>query len=278
VRLADYSSEVTVDQLDAALRAGGFEGVFHYTSGGFAQRLELPAVVAGIRERGWPQLAIDVPHLAQVDGAAAARAAIAYGYPAGARLALDVEAAEFDADPAGWRAAADRWCPAVRAAGLRPGVYGPDRALAACANWADWIWRARPDMCDPAGPGLAAGFFAGERVVQCGAALFAGVEMDINFSQFTVEGEMTADEHRWLEGLFNGWFQQQNELQALLAGQKALAAAVAAVQPIDVEQLAQDLEQHLPVSVDAGAVARAVVDLLASRLQAPAQAQAPPPA
>ena len=59
MKLADYSSAVTVDQLDAALRAGGFEGVFHYTSGSFARRIESVEVVEGIRARGWPQLAID---------------------------------------------------------------------------------------------------------------------------------------------------------------------------------------------------------------------------
>ena len=282
MKLADYSQAVSVEQLDGALRAGGFEGVFHYVHGSFARRLEVLDVVEGIRARDWPQLAIDVPRLVDVDGAAAARAAIAYGYPAGALLALDVEAAEFDADPAGWTAAADRWCPAVRTAGLSPGVYGPDRALAACGTRADWIWRARPGMCDPAGPGLAAAFFAGRRVVQCGAGLFGGVEVDVSYSQFTVEGPMlTADEHTWLKGLFDGWFTHQNELQALLAGQRAatdqvsaLAAAVAALKPLDVDQLAQDLVAHLPAGADAQATAAAVVQVLADRLGA----QAPPSA
>lgn len=272
MKLADYSQAVTVDQLDAALRAGAFGGVFHYVHGSFARRLEDPAVVAGIRARGWPQLAIDVPHLVDVDGAAAARAAIAYGYPAGALLGLDVEAGEFDVDPAGWTAAADRWCPAVRAAGLSPGVYGPDRAVAACGTHAEWIWRARPGMCDPAGEGLAPGFFAGHRIVQCDAGLFGGVELDVNYSQFTMEGAMlTPDEHRWLEGLFNGWFQQQNELQALLA-------AVAALKPLDVDQLAADLVAHLPAGADAQAIAGAVVQVLAARLQAPPDTQSAPPA
>ena len=48
MKLADYSDRVTADQLDTALRLGGFEGVFHYLSGtpGFIIRIETPDVVA----------------------------------------------------------------------------------------------------------------------------------------------------------------------------------------------------------------------------------------
>jgi len=56
-----------------------------------------------------------------------------------------------------------------------------------------------------------------------------------------VGADMTPEEHGWLQGLFNGWFIQQNELQALQAGQAAakteldqLQAAVAAVQAAGV--------------------------------------------
>ena len=297
MKLADYSQVVTADQLDVALRAGGFEGVFHYTSGSLARRLELPAVVADIRGRGWPQLAIDVPHLATVDGDGAARVATdAYGFPAGALIALDIEPDEFRADPAGWAAAADGWCEGVRARRLSPGVYGVDATVAACANRADFIWRAKPGQCDPAGPGLAADFFAGRRIVQCGAAFFAGVEMDISFSQFTIGGDMglTPDEHTWLEGLYHGWFQLNNEIIAAmqaaqqavsslaqtLEGQKAILAAIAGDQKaLDVDALAAALVAHLPADADAQAVAQAVAAELAKRLQpTPAGPQSTPSA
>lgn len=191
--VADYSQAVTADQLDAALRAVGAQAVMHYLGGDFARRLELPSVVAEIRRRGWAQGGIFVPHLASVDGQADADCArTVYGFGAGARLVLDIEPEEFRADPRGWAAAADRWCPAVRAAGYLPGVYGVDDTLASCANHADWIWRAVPGECDPAGPGLAAGFFGGARMVQCRAGVWAGVEMDVSLAQFDLRAAAPA--------------------------------------------------------------------------------------
>lgn len=196
MKLADYSQAVSAPQLDFGLRAGGFEGVFHYLAGtaGWALRIEDPAVVAGIRERGWPQLGIDIPRSpADVDGAAtAARVAQVYGFGPGLRLGLDVEPSRFVLDPAGWTAAADRWCDQVRAAGFSPGPYGTDVTVAACGSRADWCWRAKPGQCDPAGPGLAAGFLAGARAAQCGVETWGGVEFDVSYSQFTVGGSPVA--------------------------------------------------------------------------------------
>jgi hypothetical protein len=188
MKLADYSQAVTVDQLDAALRAGGFEGVFHYLAGtpGFALRIEDPQVVDGIRSRGWPQLGIDIPRTpADVAGAATAgRASQVYGFGPGLRIFLDIEPAQFNLDPVGWPSAADRWCDEIRAAGFSPGVYGTDVTVAACANHADAIWRAVPGECDPAGPGLDPAFFAGRRAIQCATTVAGGVEFDVSFSQF----------------------------------------------------------------------------------------------
>jgi hypothetical protein len=192
MKLADYSQEVTVDQLDGALRAGGVEGVFHYLAGthGFALRIETPEVVKGIRARGWRQLGIDIPTLDFVDGEAAARrTGEVYGFGPGFRLALDIEPAQFALDPAGWVTTADGWCGKVRSHGYSPGVYGTDATVAACANHADWIWRAKPGLCEPAGPGLAAGFFDGHRAIQCDKATFQHVDFDVNFSQFTLGDE-----------------------------------------------------------------------------------------
>jgi hypothetical protein len=194
MRIADYSQSVTVDQLDAALLAGGFEAVFHYLAGtpGFVLRIEDPAVVAGIREKGWPQLGIDVPRLPpDVDGAATAeRARQLYGCPPGFEIYLDIEPAQFVLDRAGWPPAADRWSDGIRAAGYVPGIYGTDETVAVCANNADRIWRAKPGQCDPAGPGLEATFFAGRRIVQCDSGVWGGVEFDVSFSQFMIGGAM----------------------------------------------------------------------------------------
>jgi hypothetical protein len=178
--------------LDAALRAGGFEGVFHYLAGtsGYVRRIETATVVAGIRAKGWPQAGIDLPYSpANCNGAAAAaRARDTYGFRPGTgfQIYLDIEPSRFQADPGGWPGAADRWCDQIRAAGFVPGVYGVDATLAACANHADRIWRAKPGMCDPAGAGLAAPFFAGRRAVQCGSGAWGGVTFDVSYSQFNI--------------------------------------------------------------------------------------------
>ena len=191
-KLADYSQLVTVAQLDAALRAGEFEGVFHYLGGDDALRVEEPAVVEGIAELGWEQAGIFVPgRPSSVNGAAdAARAAEVYGWGPGRRLYLDIEPDVFELDPVGWARAADGWCHQVRAAGYSPGGYGTDETLAACCTFADTIWRAKPGMCEPDGPGLAETFFPGRRAVQCAVAIVGGVEFDVSFSQFPLGGDM----------------------------------------------------------------------------------------
>jgi hypothetical protein len=186
--IVDYSAPTTAAQIDMVLRQGPFDGVFHYLAGDNAFRIEDPTVVQGVRALGWPQLGISVPSLGGVNGAAdAARARDVYGFGDGLFYALDIEPAEFAQNPTGWASAADGWCDAVRAAGLSPGVYGTDVTVAACANHADWIWRAIPGMCDPAGPGLDPTFFAGRRAVQCIVnTVVGGLEVDISQSEFSL--------------------------------------------------------------------------------------------
>jgi hypothetical protein len=191
-KFLDYSQVVTPDQLDGALRAASCDAVAHYLSGDFALRIEDPAVVSAIRARGWHQCGISVPTLGGVNGAAdAATARDVYGFGAGFQLALDIEPDEFRGNPGAWGAAADAWCDQVRAAGLSPGVYGTDDTVAACGNHADWIWRAKPGQCDPAGPGLDPAFFAGQRAAQCITTTVAGVSVDVDFSQFPIGAQPT---------------------------------------------------------------------------------------
>lgn len=183
-RWADYSQRVTSAQLVDALRASGSDGVLHYLGGDNALRLELVSVVQDVREQGWPQMGISVPRLATVSGRLDVyQASNVYGFGPGFRLWLDVEPEEFDLDPAGWAVAADGWCDDVRAGNMSPGVYGVDRTVAACGSRADRIWRAKPGQCDPAGPGLDPAFLAGRRMVQCEQGVWAGVEMDLSYSE-----------------------------------------------------------------------------------------------
>lgn len=191
--LADYSDQVTVPQLDSALRQLGFDGgVWHYIHGNFAFRIETPDVVNGIRALGWAQGGIDVPTLDTVSGVSMAAAARAYGFPSGAKMLLDIEPVEFNAAPAFWQAAADAWCDDIRHEGYVPVVYGTDTTLLVCASHADFILRAVPGDCDPTSPGLPGAaqlppsFFAGRRANQCTVAAANGVSFDVSVSEFTL--------------------------------------------------------------------------------------------
>lgn len=258
---ADYSADTNVEQLDAALRAAGVDGVTHYISGLFARRVESPAIVNMMRALLWPQMGISVPTLGTVNGAYdASRARDVYGFPAGSIMWLDIEPTQFRSAPLAWAARADEWCGEVRVAGYVPGVYGTDDTVAACANQADRIWRAKPGMCDPAGPGLADDFFAGRRAVQCRNGVFAGLEMDINYAQFDLGGIMTEEEHNWLEFVATQLDPSKTgfagtELSGNSAFELRLASLIqGTVPPVDVGALASALAQQ-PGFADAIATA-----------------------
>ena len=182
--------------------------------------------------------------------------------PAHAGDVLDVERG--DATPAACPGWADRF---NRPGRRRPTIYCNRETIGAVRQAMagrpfDW-WAATLD-------GTLTGTDGAVAVQWKGAALTGG-----HYDESTVldagwiGGDMlTADEHTWLKGLFDGWFQQNNELQAALQKLDALAAAVAAVKPIDVDQLAADLVQHLPAGSDAQAVAAAVLQHLAAKLTA----------
>lgn len=80
------------------------------------------------------------------DGKHACTLAEQFGYSAaGTPLCLDLEGKTFDAAPSASLDYASGWCHAVRAAGLRPGVYSNPRALISLAKRAvrpDWVWVA----------------------------------------------------------------------------------------------------------------------------------------
>jgi hypothetical protein len=92
----------------------------------------------------------DVPLLTESqgehDGRDACTRAALFGYSGtGVPLCLDLEGKTFDAAPARSLDYASGWCHAVRAAGLRPGVYSNPRALVPLAQRAvrpDWVWVA----------------------------------------------------------------------------------------------------------------------------------------
>lgn len=270
MKLADYSQVVTVDELDGALHAGGFDGVFHYLGDDFAFREEDPLIVAGIRARGWAQGGIFVPSLARVAGAGDAQRQLStYGYPVGSVAVLDIEPIEFDQDPVDWANAADGWCVAIRAAGLRPWVYGVDRTVAACGNGADAIMRAVPGMCDPAAPGpqgLNPAFKPGQRAVQCDQGVWNGVSMDSSISEVSLMTTVNIDPadavaagvQQLIKGQADAWTRLDSVfsdvesnfawpngtvLRGLLADIKA---AVAGITPgtVDVAGLAAALATH----------------------------------
>lgn len=200
-KLADYSDVVTVDQLDAALRAGAFDGVFHYIHGtpGYVRRVEDMAIVDGIRARGWLQAGIDLPRTpGDVDGNALASVANWYGFPKRARMMLDIEPSQFAAF-SGWDVAADNWCNNVRAGGYSPITYGTDETLAACSNHADAIVRAVPGLANPDGPGLNPNFMPGARAVQFTQVTLNGINFDVSNSEFSLGGPSMFGMAQWEE-------------------------------------------------------------------------------
>jgi len=132
------------------------------------------------------------------DGDEACGIAARFGYGAGSPLCLDLEGETFTGFKQGSLDYACGWSNAVRAQGLRPGVYSNPDALLALADRADrpdWVWVAKwvtnkvdpdadphriPDVRDDAFPN------AGQRAWQYGGeikgkpAVVSGVAVDIN--------------------------------------------------------------------------------------------------
>ena len=140
----------------------------------------------------------------EVDGRDAVSIAAEFGFGAGTPVCLDVEGRTFNASPGGSVAYAAGWSRAVRAAGLRPGVYSNPRMfvpLADSADKPDWIWIAhwkRHDVnpnADPHnGPGVAAGLWGdvGQRAWQYAGAFddlpcqVGGLNVDISVADEAV--------------------------------------------------------------------------------------------
>jgi hypothetical protein len=134
------------------------------------------------------------------DGDEACQIAKQFGFGAGAPICLDVEGKTFDASPQGSLDYACGWCEAVRARGLRPGVYSNPRALIPLAdrpNGPDWVWVAAfittkfdPTVDPHDNPKLPGQLFSkvGQRAWQYGGkihekpALVGGVEVDISIA------------------------------------------------------------------------------------------------
>jgi hypothetical protein len=76
------------------------------------------------------------------DGEEACQIAERFGFGAGTPICLDLERSTFDASPRGSLDYAGGWCQAVRARGLRPGVYAnraPVEELARRNDRPDWV-------------------------------------------------------------------------------------------------------------------------------------------
>jgi hypothetical protein len=132
------------------------------------------------------------------DGNEACRIAGRFGYGAGTPICLDLEGRTFDKSPRGSLDYACGWCRAVRAQGLRPGVYSNPRALIPLADRSDrpdWVWVAAwitnkvdPNVDPHRNPKMPDNLYskAGQRAWQYGGefhgapAKVGGVEVDIN--------------------------------------------------------------------------------------------------
>jgi hypothetical protein len=80
----------------------------------------------------------------QADAKDALALATSFGYSGSFPLCLDVELKTFDTSPSGAASYAAAWCDAVRAAGVRPGIYanpGPLNGMAGKVA-ADFVWVA----------------------------------------------------------------------------------------------------------------------------------------
>jgi hypothetical protein len=79
------------------------------------------------------------------DGVDACQIAARFGYHEGTPICLDLEQRTFEAASSGSLDYVCAWCDAVRAQGLRPGLYANRPALVAVASRAnrpDWVWVA----------------------------------------------------------------------------------------------------------------------------------------
>jgi hypothetical protein len=185
-----------------------------YIGGPRASVTWTPAQVDAYRDQGIRHFLLtyvgrqqhDVPLLTAAQGAAdgddACRRAESFGFGAGAPLCLDVELPTFEIAPTGSIDYAAAWCKAVRARGLRPGVYAnvnPLLALAERADKPDWVWVARwlvdtplPNPgADPADiRGLTADMWTGRRVWQYAGERQLG-HLDPDFEGITVDLNVT---------------------------------------------------------------------------------------
>lgn len=81
----------------------------------------------------------------QADAQDALGLARSFGYSGAFPLCLDVELKTYNTSPSGSVAYAAAWCDAVRAAGVRPGIYAnpePVKAMAKAGVAADFVWVA----------------------------------------------------------------------------------------------------------------------------------------
>jgi hypothetical protein len=96
--------------------------------------------------RQWGEVSRLTTGQGELDGEAACQLAKDFGMAAaGTPLCLDLELRTFEAAADASLSYAGAWCSAVRAAGLRPGVYAnpaPLTALHARAARPDWVWIA----------------------------------------------------------------------------------------------------------------------------------------
>lgn len=127
-----------------------------------------------------------------------------YGASSGDRFCLDLEPNIYRAAPATATAYGVAWAAAVKAAGLSPVLYStPDGCAAIGDKGFDAVWAAVPGSTDPNSI-FASTYFPGMVAIQWSQNTFAGIQYDINTSEFLFSGDqMTPEEHDWLYFVYN---------------------------------------------------------------------------
>ena len=186
MRFLDAAYPGSGAQFVSALQHAGAQSFAYYTGGNFALNPWPVGIVGGVRDAGFPGLGIYVSTVDGRSGATDGRQAAAFqaSYGSDPLCCWDLEPGIYRQNPALALLYGEEWACEVRAAGFRPVLYStPDGCAAIGDKGFDFVWAAQPGNCDPTSIFNPA-FFPGAVAVQCGSGSWAGVDYDVNESEF----------------------------------------------------------------------------------------------